>query len=551
VAGKSIGKLSIGVDLDAGKAQQGLATLSAEVNALGSAITNMGKNFASCFAAGFGVGSLAQIVSDLGSKLAELVKYTYEFQTRMEAASLKLKDAFSVGFSQDGLKNLMAQTNLEIDELAARLEKLGNLGSGRESAGQIVRGAQIMDPKFGGDGKSQEALIKTLEKLRSQFTASDKDFESFARRGYKVYEQLAQVLGVSADEAQRLAKAGKVGAGDAAAALKGAYIRNAREAAGYTLGSSGGMEGFGVTEKSAAEIAAEVKADQERVTGEVQRQRLVDFAKDAAEKLKTESDRLAEEIAGIAGEIERSAKLSDPKSLESIDTLKKYQESLKDKLADLVNSEWMGQIDKISADFEKQEKERLEKQARIEALLGEGLGQYEQFVRKNAETMKRFDDMAEKLDGDQRLAVLRAKDRALKQANDQADEQFMDANQKLANRMAELQESMKNAQAAGDMAGVNRFQAALGIEAKKIAALGTFQQGSNLAKAQRNQRADRQGCQAHGRRGGKARHPATRLAGQEVIHAVCHQFIQGTYRRKRVRLRIFSAELLKNILNPC
>jgi len=203
VAGKSIGKLSIGVDLDAGKAQQGLATLSAEVNALGSAITNMGKNFASSFAAGFGVGSLSQIVSDLGSKLAELVKYTYEFQTKMEAASLRLKDAFSVGFSQDGLKNLMAQTNLEIDELAARLEKLGNLGSGRESAGQIVRGAQIMDPKFGGDGKSQEALIKTLEKLRSQFTASDKDFESFARRGYKVYEQLAQVLGVSADEAPK------------------------------------------------------------------------------------------------------------------------------------------------------------------------------------------------------------------------------------------------------------------------------------------------------------------------------------------------------------
>ena len=481
MAGKSIGKLSIGVDLDADKAQQGLATLSAEVRSLGSSITNMGKNFASSFTAGFGVGSLSQIVSDLGSKLAELVKYTYEFQTKMEAASLRLKDAFSVGFSQDGLKDLMAQTNLEIDELAARLEKLGNLGSGKVSAGQIVRGAQIMDPKFGGDGKSQEALIRTLEKLRSQFTASDKDFESFARRGYKVYEQLAQVLGVSADEAQRLAKAGKVGAGDAASALKGAYIRNAREAAGYTLGSSDGMEGFGVTEKSAAEIAAEVKADQERVTGEVQRQRLVDFAKDAAEKLKTESDRLAEEIAGIAGEIERSAKLSDPKSLESIDTLKKYQENLKDKLADLVNSEWMGQVDKISADFEKQEKERLEKQARIEALLGEGLGQYEQFVRKNAETMKRFDDMAEKLDGDQRLAVLRAKDRALKQANDQADEQFMDANQKLANRMAELQESMKKAQAAGDMAGINRFQAALGIEAKKIAALGTFQQGSNLA----------------------------------------------------------------------
>jgi len=139
--------------------------------------------------------------------------------------------------------------------------------------------------------------------------------------------------------------------------------------------------------------------------------------------------------------------------------------------------------------------------------------------------MKRFDDMAEKLDGDQRLAVLRAKDRALKQANDQADEQFMDANQKLANRMAELQESMKKAQAAGDMAGVNRFQAALGIEAKKIAALGTRQQGSSLAtlnnygpssrvgygqqvrcrqiqrglgQAQHDQRADRQGCQAHG-----------------------------------------------------
>ena len=481
MAGKSIGKLSIGVDLDADKAQQGLATLSAEVRSLGSSITNMGKNFASSFTAGFGVGSLSQIVSDLGTKLAELVKYTYEFQTKMEAASLKLKDAFSVGFSQDGLKNLMAQTGLEIDELAARLEKLGNLGSGRESAGQIVRGAQIMDPKFGGDGKSQEALIKTLEKLRSQFTASDKDLESFARRGYKVYEQLAQVLGVSADEAERLAKAGKVGAGDAAAALKGAYIRNAREAAGYTVGSSGGMEGIGVTEKSKAEIAAEVKADQERVAGEVQRQRLLDFAKDAAEKLKTESDRLVEEIAGIAGEIERSAKLSDPKSLESLDTLKKYQESLKDKLADLVNSEWMKQIDQISADFEKQEKERLEKQARIDSLLGEGLGLYEQYARKNADIMKRFNEMAEKLDGDQRLAVLNARDRALKKSAASEDEQFMDANQKLANRMAELQDSMRKAAAIGDTAAVNRFQTALGIEGRKIAALGTRQQGSNLA----------------------------------------------------------------------
>lgn len=286
---------------------------------------------------------------------------------------------------------------------------------------------------------------------------------------------------MSADEAERLAKAGKVGAGDAAAALKGAYIRNAREAAGYTVGSSGGMEGIGVTEKSKAEIAAEVKADQERVAGEVQRQRLLDFAKDAAEKLKTESDRLVEEIAGIAGEIERSAKLSDPKSLESLDTLKKYQESLKDKLADLVNSEWMKQIDQISADFEKQEKERLEKQARIDSLLGEGLGLYEQYARKNADIMKRFNEMAEKLDGDQRLAVLNARDRALKKSAASEDEQFMDANQKLANRMAELQDSMRKAAAIGDTAAVNRFQTALGIEGRKIAALGTRQQGSNLA----------------------------------------------------------------------
>lgn len=160
--------------------------------------------------------------------------------------------------------------------------------------------------------------------------------------------------------------------------------------------------------------------------------------------------------------------MNDPKAIAERKTLDDYLGVLKDKFADLVNSDWMKQADQISADFEKQEKERLEKQARIEALLGEGLGLYEQFVRKNAETMKRFDDMAEKLDGDQKLAVLRAKDRALKQANDQADEQFMDANQKLANRMAELQESMRKAQAAGDMAGVNRFQAGLGIEAKGL-----------------------------------------------------------------------------------
>lgn|GEM_PF-6258272 len=481
MAGKSIGKLSIGVDLDAGKAQQGLATLSAEVNALGSAITNMGKNFASSFAAGFGVGSLLQIVSDLGSKLADITKWAAEFKGRMDTVSISLKDAFDIDISKTGLAKLAMQTGQTLEQLGGLYGKMADVGLGFDLGKSLMSGAAGFDSKFGGVGKAAEFTLDMLAKLRKEFNASDKDIQVFENRGVKVYERLGQMLGVSAEKARELAKAGKVSAADAASALTAVMVQKGRDYEQARRGESDGMEGFGMEQLSAAQMEAQAKNDMAQITSNIRAGRFANFAGEAAKKLESEADKLAAEISGLVAELAKQPNVNDPKAIAERKTLEGYLGVLKDKFADLVNSEWMGQADQISADFEKQEKDRLEKQARIEALLGEGLGLYEQFVRKNAETMKRFDDMAEKLDGDQRLAVLRAKDRALKQANDQADEQFMDANQKLANRMAELQESMKKAQAAGDMAGVNRFQAALGIEAKKIAALGTRQQGSSLA----------------------------------------------------------------------
>jgi len=465
--GKNIGRLSIGVDLDADKAQRGLATLSAEVNALGASITNMGKNFASSFAAGFGVGSLTQIVSDLGSKLAEITKWAGEFQGRMDAVSARMKDAFDIDISRMGIAKLAIETSQSIEQIAAAMEKLGKSGISADDAKYIVKGAAQRDSGFGGKGESAKSTGELLEKLRGQFKASADDLQMFENRGVKVYSKLAELMGTTVAEAKELAKAGKIGADEAAAAVAGAQAQIDKK----KVGVSAGPGGYGTVEVAGFE--ANRKFMESLLPG-IQLSRLEKRASELSEKLKTESERLAEELAEITTEIQKSSKLTDPKAVQALDTLKRYQESLKEKLDEINQTEIDGILDGILAGIE-------EKRSRIESLMTEGMDEYELFAKKNLEMLKRFDEIIETLEGEQRQALLNAKDRALRKANEQADSQFMDANQKLANRMNELQENLKKAQAAGDMQAVERYKAALANEAKSVIALGTQAQGSNLA----------------------------------------------------------------------
>ena len=193
--------------------------------------------------------------------------------------------------------------------------------------------------------------------------------------------------------------------------------------------------------------------------------------------------KLKDEIEGLAVTVQQAdLKPKLEKALEKVENDKAIAEGQAwyDKMMATVREEEAA-IAQLESELQKINEDAISTNKRIFSLLEEGMGEYELFASKNKETMDRFNELIEQVSGDQKIALLNARDAKLRKSNEQEDNKFMDENQRLANRMAELQESMKKAQAAGDMAGVNRFQAALGIEAKKIAALGTRQQGSSLA----------------------------------------------------------------------
>jgi len=474
--GKNIGRLSIGVDLDADKAQRGLNDLITKVEGFASSLSNVMA--ASGFAAGIaGVATLA-------GKLDGFTTSLNTFATNIKATFGAVNNQFDTM-----MKGWVA--GLSGDQLAKSITDLGKLGYNLQNATDTTLGLASLDKNFGGAGKAAEKFHEVLKSLNGTMESVHDSLAALDAGGVKVFDKLGQRLGVNADQARKLSEDGQVNSRDAQMALRlaGNDIRDKIKAGGnpdkgwveWLKGmvwlsdreaAALGGDGFQDVKLNDEELAALQAKINQLVHDSVAHTRAGELAtklKSITEIKEDALNKMLKELDDEIAFIEKSSNLTG-EDKKNLDIIKKGRGVKQGELADLVNADWMKQTEEIIA-----------KEQMIEGLLNEGLSEYEQFALKTKELLKKFDDVAVTLDGEARTAVLKAKDRALAQKNQQADSQFMDANQKLANRMNELQENLKKAQAAGDMQAVERYKAALANEAKSVIALGTQAQGSNLA----------------------------------------------------------------------
>jgi len=477
---KNIGSLSIGVDLDAAQAQKGLNDLITKVEGFASSLSNVMA--ASGFAAGIaGVATLA-------GKLDGFTTSLNTFATNIKATFGAVNNQFDTM-----MKGWVA--GLSGDQLAKSITDLGKLGYNLQNATDTTLGLASLDKNFGGAGKAAEKFHEVLKSLNGTMESTHDALAALDAGGVKVFDKLGQRLGVNADQARKLSENGQVNSRDAQMALRlaGNGIRDKIKAGGnpdkgwveWLKGmvwlsdreaAALGGDGFQDVKLNDEELAALQAKVNQLVHDSVAHTRAGELAtklKSITEIKEDALNKMLKELDDEIAFIEKSSNLTG-EDKKNLDIIKKARGVKQGELADLVNADWMKQTEEIIA-----------KEQMIEGLLNEGLSEYEQFALKTKELLKKFDDVAVTLDGEARMAVLKAKDRALRKANEQADSQFMDANQKLANDMNAAKENLEKAKAAGDNAGAARFRAQLARMGQQVADLGTFAQGSNIANVNR------------------------------------------------------------------
>lgn len=477
---KNIGSLSIGVDLDAAQAQKGLNDLITKVEGFAASLSNVMA--ASGFAAG--IAGVATLAGKLDG-----------FTTSLNTFAANIKATFGAVNNQFDTMMKGWVAGLSGDQLAKSITDLGKLGYNLQNATDTTLGLASLDKNFGGAGKAAEKFHEVLKSLNGTMESTHDALAALDAGGVKVFDKLGQRLGVNADQARKLSENGQVNSRDAQMALRlaGNDIRDKIKAGGnpdkgwveWLKGmvwlsdreaAALGGDGFQDVKLNDEELAALQAKVNQLVHDSVAHTRAGELAtklKSITEIKEDALNKMLKELDDEIAFIEKSSDLSG-EDKKNLDIIKKARGVKQGELADLVNADWMKQTEEIIA-----------KEQMIEGLLNEGLSEYEQFALKTKELLKKFDDVAVTLDGEARTAVLKAKDRALAQRNEQADNQLMDANQKLANDMNAAQENLERAKKAGDDAGVARFRAQLGRMGQQVAALGSFEQGSNIAPAVR------------------------------------------------------------------
>jgi len=346
LAGKSVGNLSIGVSLDAGDAQKGLTDLIQQVGQFSSSLTNIGSSLL----AGLSFTGLV-------SQMKDLVKFSVEFGKRLEAAGATVADSFgSIATATGDLTALTMKTGVSIEQLAGSLGKLGEAGLNWEEAVNLIDNASHNDDLFGGKGKSAEAFGETLGKLRTQLVVTAADLNKFQSRKVDVYGTLAAQLGVSAEEARKLVDQGKVSGLDAAAALTGAKstTRERQQSKGWFT-SDADVEAAGYLD-----VAGPTASELGSIRKHLQASRLQGLASMFAEEMKTAEERLAELIQNIDREIAASIGVDGGEVIANVEMIKRYRQSLMEKLDDLENEKAFEQLDAVERQIAEQKKSQEE-----------------------------------------------------------------------------------------------------------------------------------------------------------------------------------------------
>lgn len=327
--GKSVGSLSIGVELDAAKAQQGMANLAAEAQSLASSVGSLGKIFAGSFAAGFGVSSVTNMVAELGAKLADLAKWSFELEGRMKAVAVTIKDAFGKDPGWD-IAKLAGETGMTLEEVADRMKGAREAGLNYEDSKASIRAGMSFDNLFGGVGEATKGITAMVAKMNTEFSVTTKELESLENRGVKVFEALAESMKLPIDRVKELAELGKISALDAAAAAQAAFNSKGKDPGTHdsfagrlgALSSPDDTSGYG--EFAPADLAAETA----RLREQFQTQRLAGFATLYAKELETPAERMNTLINNLTKEIEDAAGVTDAAALQNLQVLKDYRDKL-------------------------------------------------------------------------------------------------------------------------------------------------------------------------------------------------------------------------------
>ena len=218
---------SIFLGLDASRVQAGLESVKRMWSATMSTLTAPAKTAL--------IGTaLANQAAEFGGKLTRL--FGEPFRQLMEQEDLTSRFSLVAGGADkssqafEGFRRVSRETGVAIADMAAGLETLLQGQFSFEGARQ-----QILDltnvAAVLGQG-SLPMLAAAAAKFRSQAFAGFEDINAVAAQGIPIYDALAQRLGVTADEARRMAREGLVTGLQARGALNDAANAQAVQGAG-------------------------------------------------------------------------------------------------------------------------------------------------------------------------------------------------------------------------------------------------------------------------------------------------------------------------------
>jgi len=218
---------SIFLGLDASRVQAGLESVKRMWSATMSTLTAPAKTAL--------IGTaLANQAAEFGGKLTRL--FGEPFRQLMEQEDLTSRFSLVAGGADkssqafEGFRRVSRETGVAIADMAQGLETLLQGQFSFEGARQQILDLTSVAAVLGQG--SLPMLAQAAAKFRSQAFAGFEDINAVAAQGIPIYDALAQRLGVTADEARRMAREGMVTGLQARGALNDAANAQAVKGAG-------------------------------------------------------------------------------------------------------------------------------------------------------------------------------------------------------------------------------------------------------------------------------------------------------------------------------
>jgi hypothetical protein len=232
---ENVSTLSIDVGLNAEKAMSGLGKLGDKVDGLGKTVANFGKAAVA--------GAFTWLANKAVETAGEFARFADQSDKLGKSLGAMYGNVNRGGEILGGLSKISSTTGTNVESLAGSMEKLAGAGFGLGKSLEILQGGAELDWLFGGNGKGVAEISGGIANLNGQMVASADLFDKLRARGVNAYDDLGKAIGTTADQAERMVKAGRVtgfqGAQAIASSLQGSDAKSKRAEADTALGRLG------------------------------------------------------------------------------------------------------------------------------------------------------------------------------------------------------------------------------------------------------------------------------------------------------------------------